>query len=259
MALPHPGDPTPPSTDGTPPVPEPPPVLPPAAVLPPRPPVKPASCVLASCVLASCAAASWPPPEPPAGLPPEPGSPPVPGAPPTAEPPPVPYRPPPAGMPPVAKLPPVAQLPPAPLFPPLPKAPPVEGSPPIPPLPPDGALFPPQDGRTTARPDTIIPSKILFIREPPGSSRRESPFMTCDRAASWVQFPPGAVSVHIIEQGYLTDIMSTASWSGPRSTVQTTCFELARIWVMVSRGPCHRNLGLWLLAGTSKSPSTRPQ
>jgi hypothetical protein len=137
--------------------------------------------------------ASWAPPVPFTELPPVPGWPPVAGAPPAAELPPVPGWPPVAGAPPVADLPPVpgwppvAGAPPVADLPPVPGCPPVAGAPPvaelpptedIPPIPPpappllgDGVLFPPQDGRTTARPDTSIPSRIFFIREPPASNR----------------------------------------------------------------------------------------
>jgi len=167
MALPQPREPNPPSTDGTPPVPEPPPALPSAAALPPPPPAS-ASCVLASCVAASCVLASCVPPAPPAELPP------LADTPPAAEIPPAPDLPPVVDVPPVAKLLPAAESPPLPLFPPLPTAPPVEGIPPAPPLPVDGVLFPPQDGRTTAKPDSIIPSRVFFICTPPGSSRRHN-------------------------------------------------------------------------------------
>jgi hypothetical protein len=154
-------------------------------VLPPLAPMTPASCMLASCV----------PPEPPAELPPEPERPPVAGAPPAAEIPPRPGCPPLAGAPPTPEPPPVPGCPPLAVAPPAPEPPPVPDRPPIvdvppvaelppgeetPPIPPpdplrpvDGVLLPPQDGRLTTRPDTIIPSRIFFIREPPSSSRRD--------------------------------------------------------------------------------------
>ena len=135
---------------------------------------------------------------PAAELPPEPERPPVVDVPPVAE------LPPSAEFPPVAGLPPTADIPPAPLFPPLALLPPLDEIPPIPPPVPwllgDGALFPPQAGRTTARPDTIIPSRIVFIREPPCSSRRDRLPAAGNRTALSIQFHLRAASVHINPQ-----------------------------------------------------------